>query len=292
MGSQFGNWIHLGIYRIYDLFHKGVFMLFDELHLKHNIPKKDFFKYLQIRYFVRTRDTSLTLNSSDFFLDRFFLKDTEVKHFISKFYSMISHHKADNLILLQRAWSKNLKFDNDENVWEDIVKLPLNVSVCNRFKEMQFNIVHRAYISQNKYSKINKTVSPQCPKCNNNIGTFFHCLWECSLAVHFWNGICDKLSIICKQKVTASPLMCLLGVLPPSFLEHSDVFRTLLMLGRKTIMNKWVGSDPPHGIILIKETVLVEKIGCMLKGKSFQKLWKIPLNCLGTVLAYKSIMYS
>jgi len=31
----------------------------------------------------------------------------------------------------------------------------------------------------------------------------------------FWNDICDKLSIICKQKVTASPLMCLLGILPP-----------------------------------------------------------------------------
>jgi len=59
-------------------------------------------------------------------------------------------------------------------------------------------------------------------------------------------------------------------------------------------MNKWVGTDPPlikDWIILIKETILVEKIGCMIKGKSesFQKLWKTPLNCIG--IEYKSIMY-
>lgn len=35
---------HVGIYRIYDLFHKGVFMTFNELRLKYNIPQKDFFK--------------------------------------------------------------------------------------------------------------------------------------------------------------------------------------------------------------------------------------------------------
>lgn len=103
---------------------------------------------------------------------------------------------------------------------------------------MQFNIVHRTYVSPDKYSKINTTVSPQCPKCNNSIGTFFHCLWECPLVVDFWNGVCDKLSIICKQKVTAYPLVCLLGVLPSSSLEYSDIFKTLLMLGRKLIMNK------------------------------------------------------
>lgn len=294
MGSQFGSWINLGIYRIFDLFHKDIFMSFDELHLKHNIPKKDFFKYLQIRHFVHTRHGSLTLNSSDFFLDRFFLRNTEVKHFISKFYSMINQYKADNLISLQKAWSKNLKCDIDENVWDDIIRLPLNISVCNRFKEMQFNIVHRAYISPNRYSKVNNTVSPQCPKCNDSIGTFFHCLWECPLVADFWNGVCDKLSIIYKQKVTASPLMCLLGVLPSSFLEYSDVFKPLLMLGRKLIMNKWVGTEPPlikDWIILIKETILMEKIGHILKGKSnsFQKLWEIPLNCLG--IDYKSTMY-
>jgi len=149
-------------------------------------------------------------------------------------------------------------------------------------------------MSPNKYSKINTTVSPQCPKCNKSIGTFFLCLWECPLVADFGNGVCDKLSIISKQKVTASPLMCLLGVLPSSCLEYSDIFKTLMMLGRKTIMNKWVGTKPSlikDWIILIKETILLEKIGNMLKGKSnsFQKLWTIPLNCLG--IDYKTAMY-
>lgn len=140
---------------------------------------------MQIRHFIQTRHASLTLNSSDFFLYRFFLKYTEVKHCISNFYSMISHHKADNLILLQKGWSRNLKCDIDENVWEYILLDYHWISVCNRFKEMQFNIVHRTYVSPDKYSKINTTVSPQCPKCSNSIGTFFHCLWECPLVVDF-----------------------------------------------------------------------------------------------------------
>lgn len=44
-------------------------------------------------------------------------------------------------------------------------------------------------------------------------------------------------------------------------------------------MNKWVGTEPPlvkDWIILIKETIIMEKIRHILKGKSnsFQKLWK------------------
>ncbi len=60
------------------------------------------------------------------------------------------------------------------------------------------------------------------------------------------------------------------------------------------MMNKWVGTEPPlikDWIILIKESILVERLGYILKGKSksFQKLWVIHLNCLG--IYYKSIMY-
>lgn len=38
----------------------------------------------------------------------------------------------------------NLKYDIEENVWEEMINLPSSISVCNRFKEMRFNIVQRA----------------------------------------------------------------------------------------------------------------------------------------------------
>lgn len=198
--------------------------------------------YLKIRHFVQTRHASLTLNISDFILDTFFLKDIEVIK-LSKFYSMISHYKADNLILLEKAWSKNYNVTLTElsamilSDYHWISQSATDSKKCNI-------ILYILICLQINIAKINTTVSPQRPKCNNSIGTFFHCLWECPLVADFWNGVCDKLSVDRRLQPPHSCACCV--YCPPLFLEYSDVFKTLLMLGRKLIMNKLVGTEPPH----------------------------------------------
>ncbi len=157
------------------------------------------------------------------------------------------------------------------------------ISVCNKFREMQFYIVHQAYVSPYRYSKFNKQVSPNCMKCKNSLGTLFHCLWECKNVEKNWILICEALSDVCKVTVKASPIMCLLGILPPPLQEHKDIIHPLFKLARKAIMNKWVGDSLPlyrEWLFMIKYLISLEKLRFHLMGKlmSFNRMWEEPLR--------------
>ncbi len=109
---------------------------------------------------------------------------------------------------------------------ENIIKLPVSISVCNKFREMQFYI-HQAYVSPYR----------------------------------FWILICEALSDVCKVTVKASPMKCLLSILPPPLQEHKDIIHPLLMLARKAIMNKWVGDSPPlyrGWLFMIKDLIFLK----------------------------------
>uniref|UniRef100_A0A8C5G1I7 Reverse transcriptase domain-containing protein n=1 Tax=Gouania willdenowi TaxID=441366 RepID=A0A8C5G1I7_GOUWI len=71
-GSNFTPWRKVGIVRILDLFENGKFKTFESLKDQYHIPNKDFYKYLQIRHFVYTKNNSLEIPNDSYLLDRFF----------------------------------------------------------------------------------------------------------------------------------------------------------------------------------------------------------------------------
>lgn len=119
------------------------------------------------------------------------------------------------------------------------------ISISNRYKELQFNILHNVYISPYIYSKYEAGVSPNCPKCKAHAGTRLHCLWECNKIQLFWRAVCINISTAFGQQVSPNSLLCLLGRVPGSLKQHEEVVQSLLMLARKAIMVKWVGDAPP-----------------------------------------------
>lgn len=172
-------------------------------------------------------------------------------------------------------------------MWNDILRLPSRISICNRYKELQYNVLHDIYISPYSiYSKYTTGVSPNCPKCKSHAGTRLHCLWECNTIQVFWRAICANISIAIGQQVLPNPLLCLLGNVPNFLKQHEEVIQSLLMLARKAIMVKWVGDDPLSVLTwksLIPEVVTLEKLRHYINGRihNFQQKWKRPLEHLG-----------
>lgn len=72
---------------------------------------------------------------------------------------MLYEYRQNKLIGLQKSWSKNIGYVIEADSWNNIIKLPVTISVCNKFREMQFYIVHQAYVSPYRYRK---QVSPNC----------------------------------------------------------------------------------------------------------------------------------
>ncbi|KAF3842432.1 hypothetical protein F7725_024383 [Dissostichus mawsoni] len=54
MDGTFDRWRELGMGSVGDLYIRGTFASFQQLQEKYGLARADFFKYLQIRHFVRT----------------------------------------------------------------------------------------------------------------------------------------------------------------------------------------------------------------------------------------------
>lgn len=57
---------------------------------------------------------------------------------------MLYDYKQNKFTDLQKSFRKNIGFDIDAGSWGNIIKLQATISVCNKFREMQFKIIHQA----------------------------------------------------------------------------------------------------------------------------------------------------
>uniref|UniRef100_A0A3P9C5G3 Reverse transcriptase domain-containing protein n=1 Tax=Maylandia zebra TaxID=106582 RepID=A0A3P9C5G3_9CICH len=286
IGSSFVGWHKVGVKRFYDLFKHGEFKSFESLKSQYSMSKTEFYKYLQLRNYVLKNAKTLRISTASFRLEKFFLDNREHKHFVSKFYSEIYALIEDKLAWLRKSWGTLLKCEIDIQAWDKILLLPSKISVCNRFKELQYKILHNVYISPYIYSKYNMGISPNCLKCKVRVGTRFHCLWECAIIQSFWKEVCANISTAIGHQVTENPLMCILGYIPVSLVQHEYVIQSLLMLARKSIMLRWVGAEPPSISLwksLIIEVMTLIRLGHYIDGSSriFVYKWKRPLEALG-----------
>ena len=269
-GPKFHNWYEAGIHRIHDLWDRGNFKTFESLQATYKLLTKDFYKYLQVRHYVYTKLDTLNLSDDFDSLEKTIL-DLKQDHFVSKFYSRLQYLKADRLSFLRKLWETQLKRTVDIETWKKILLLPSKISICNRFREMQYNILQNIYISPYMYSKYTAGASPNCPKCKTILGTRFHCLWECAKIQRFWQTVCDEVSLIVRQQLQPNPILCLLGYIPDSLRSHKNTIQFLLMLGRKAVMNKWVGDEPPSMHLwksLISDYVSLERLRFRINGQN------------------------
>lgn len=146
------------------------------------------------------------------------------------------------------------------------------ISICNRYKELQYNILYNVYISPYICSKYIIRISPNCPKCKSHAGTRLHCLWECNTIQVFWRTICANISVAIKgQQVSASPLLCLLGSIPNFLKQHEEVIQSLI-LARKAVAE--VGRRRPSLSSHMENYYINGSI------HTFQQKWKRPVERL------------
>lgn len=112
-------------------------------------------------------------------------------------------------------------------------------------------------------------------------GTYFHYFWECKLISRFWTLISKVVSGIFKIKIKKGRGVFLLG-LPSRDLHltasHYKLFKKLLLVARKCILQNWIKTLPPCVTLWYKEIFNIlphERLQAVVKGKDelFLKVW-------------------
>lgn len=125
--------------------------------------------------------------------------------------------------------------DLDAEDWEDAWEYPYLQLVSVKDRLIQFKILHRVYLTPQKFSKIYPDVSLCCYKCVGRDADFSHMLWS------FWEEVMGFIATLTKIPIPLSVPICLLGLVD-TLADHratKTLLGLLLFYARKTLILKW-----------------------------------------------------
>lgn len=278
--GAFSSWQARGIKAIKDLYNDDIFSSFQQLSDKLALPKNNFFRYLQIRSFVRNVYPSFPNLPEPTALDPFLTPLPAMRGMISMLYNLIHSINPASLRTIRTLWENDLQCELADDVWDECLRLVHSSSISARHGLLQCKILHRCHLTKVRLSKIYGDVDPICDRCRQYPATYFHMFWACPSLNTFWLEIFNVISQISSVSFTPSAVTALFGItlIPavPKCKRNQVAFVTLL--ARRLILMKWKSPTPPSWHVWIKDILYfinMEKIRCTLRGSSasFRKTW-------------------
>ncbi|CAI5647285.1 unnamed protein product [Oreochromis niloticus] len=247
-GSTFQLWTSKGIHTIKDLFIDNLFPSFQQLQKKFSIENRDFFKYLQIRHFIKETFPSFPNEPQKLVSDDLFLMNLLKKGTISKIYNqLLEIDSTTTLDHLRNAWNEELGINITEEQWTKAQELVHSTSVCCRHGLLQFKVLHGLHLSKLRVSRMFPGADSRCDRCGQNPASLSHMFWTCPNIAIYWSKIFKTLSDIFKKQLPPDPVMALFGVAIVKYLNNKQVcvLSFITLLARRLILLNWKNKAPP-----------------------------------------------
>ena len=211
-----------------------------------NIPQSDFFRYLQVRNFVRTH-FSLTAPQSTW-IEECLNTNLDRRGVVSVLYDTIQRVSSPSLNHLARQWETELGITISDSDWHDAIAWVHSSSICIRHGLLQFKIIHRLHLSPKKLAKLYPEREATCSRCKHDSADLSHMFWGCPKLTPFWTAVFETFSYICNKNIDPNPLTALFGVVQRGVdisgpQTESIAFATLI--ARRMILLRWKKSAPP-----------------------------------------------
>ena len=164
--AAFEVWAGKGCKRVKDLFEGGVFMSFEQLVDAYGLPRSHFFRYLQVRDFVKKYFDSFPRLRSDGYLVEWLEGVPNQRGMVSMTYNDIREMASPSLDHIREAWSKDIGVEVPEDVWHPAITRIHSSSICIRHGLLQFKVLHRLHFSKSRLAEIYPDVDPTCSRCH------------------------------------------------------------------------------------------------------------------------------
>lgn len=259
------SWVEAGIIYIGDVFEGNNLMNFTHLANKYNIPKRDFWKYLQLRSCIRAAQQKLPLLPQTE-LQKLMQGDQGVRSGASRYYSLIRQSHPPKLEGLKRAWEADLRGEIAMEKWKDITGSWYRISREMQTRLIRYKIIHRVYWTPCKMARLKLCESETCWRCERSRGTLLHMLYECELTQNFWGKITSCISKALRTEIIPSPALCILGLIPEGVeLSSQQILwcRLALTTGCRIVLRHWKSKN---------EVPFNEWVGEMTKVASYEVL--------------------
>lgn len=282
LDSAFKIWSDKGISSFKDLYIDKVFASFTQLTQKHDIPRTHFFRYMQIRDFVRNRCPQFPNMPEKTTLDEFLDVNVYRRGAIGVLYDMLSTLHSPSLTIIKSHWEDDLSVEFSDEQWQSILRNVHSSSICARHGLLQFKVLHRLHFSKEKLAKIYPGTDPLCNRCKTMTGSLVHTFWTCPNLYNYWTSIFDTLSVIFGIKIDPSPTIAIFGVTPedmPTPIKYSKVIAFTTLIARRLILMMWKQEASPTHVQWTRDVMgflQLEKMRCTIGGSTdrFYKTWQ------------------
>lgn len=282
----FNIWAKRGVGKIADLYNEQkILMTFDELVDKFNIPRNHFFKYLQLRNFIRTQNQTLCIPSLTI-TEQLMEMNCIGRGLISKIYKCLLGECTESSVERLEAWKVDLNENISLEEWEKACTWAQSKTSNTRLKLLQYNWLMRTYITPEKLNKYNSAIPDTCIKCRNEKGTLFHCIWQCIEIQEFWQEVKQNIQNILQIQLPLIPQLFILGIYPGNLKirkNHRTFVDLSILLAKRVIALAWKDTSRPNVSRWLAELSIVlplEKITYTIKHKqhNFHQIWDPFIN--------------
>ena len=246
MDAAFVQWSNKGLTAIRDLYIDNHFASFAQLQAKFGLTSSHFFRYLQVRNFVRQSIPHFeTLPEQHIFYD-LMSKSPTSKRLISQFVNLFS--LAAPSLHIKEAWVSDNGVEISDTLWAQGLNRIKSCSINARLQLIQFKVIHRLHFSKTKLNRMFPSVSATCDKCALYDGTLGHLFWSCPKLQNFWDDIFHLYSVIYSKQLIPDSLLIILGcsnfsLTLPSSLQQALMFG--MVVAKRVILRDWKSVSPP-----------------------------------------------
>ena len=132
----------MGIKTIGDLYIGGTFASFVQLQGKYKLPRSNFFRFLQIRNYIRNISPTFE-RAAPSALDKFLLNNMAPNVRVSHLYDSLQAVNKPSTSAIKLAWENELGTSISDELWEDSLEEVNTCSINSRHCLIQFRVIHR-----------------------------------------------------------------------------------------------------------------------------------------------------
>ena len=285
----FKLWAERGISKVMDMYNdNNILHSFEDLQRLYSIPRKHFFKYLQIRNYILTAFKQSPHKPSLTCLEEAILGHLQGRGQVSFLYKLIIDASKESSNSKRLAWSNDLGTEISQVDWQTVCHDVQSQTINTRLKLLQFKWIMRTYITPALLHRFDSNNPDFCIKCREEEGTLFHCLWSCPKVKTFWTNITQTISEIISVKLPVCPQIFILGLFPTQSklsVVNKKIVTLCSLQAKHCIASSWKSMDSPsvdHWFRSLSSVLAMEKLTYALKGKMqcYWKLWGKFINFL------------
>lgn len=250
-------WALHGIIFLHQILSSFGLKPFQTLKEEYKLPNHLTFKYLQLRHAIRSQLPNMEIEMEPPLVLNIVIGE-EPSELILNFYSTLRLKRT--IAITQKAkiaWEQEVGPIDDAD-WYEILKGVETVSPKLSDRLTQLYIIHKAYLTPLRMTKIQRTFNPLCPGCLAVPGIFYHLIWSCPNIQTYWTQVIRFLHHdTMGSPVVLDPKLCLLVLLPDVEIDkYQTVFiYETLFLARKVVARLWMQAAPPTTLIWKKDVI-------------------------------------